>query len=441
MSMEEDTELRDLISQTLEANGCFSKIRAQLRASIYLALDEDDAFQKKEFLPNKKLHSSLETNEGKLMFCIVREFLEQFDLEFTISVFEPESHMGSSYEYLGRQKLIQGLSIPNLKQESSDPILLQLIQLCKLNSKFVSSENIDDSVSSLNCKNDLISQTSYNENNDIIMAAENSDMSDKFAFSDPDLLNETFCVARENILKTNLESSLLFKVDKVEDICKNTKSQLDLILPEDLVIDADKSDRTENVLKSDHIKSKYTVDQCGIETEFSPPIVKDLKHTKVDSSFDKLKLSSPKSEKIKTKNNLGSLPDTSTIQISKSRTNDMLLPSLYTREFKDKGNVKDVDKLFDLEPMDNYEEDFISESEIDIAIHKTDNTNADLLSQRKEVERDEISDNFTKQSSLSNEYNLSNKKKPSLDGNSTASSVTSEDFEINSNMDDLMNSC
>lgn len=60
MSTEEDTELRDLVAQTLESNGCLSKIRvnyekfnvicfikivyfqAQLRASVFLALDEDE---------------------------------------------------------------------------------------------------------------------------------------------------------------------------------------------------------------------------------------------------------------------------------------------------------------------------------------------------------------------------------------------------------------
>lgn len=376
------------------------------------------------------------------MFCIVREFLEQFDLEFTISVFDPESQMGSSYEYLGRQKLIQGLNIPELKQGSTEPLLLQLIRLCKLNSKSESTENMEDSVSSLNCKNDLISQTSYNENNDIIIAAENSDMSDKSAFSDPDLLNETFCIARESVVKTNIESSLIYKADKVGDISKNTKLQLGQVSPEDLLFNMDKHVKIENVFKNDHIKNKSALDQCGVEAEFSPPIVKDLKHAKVESSFDKLKLSSPKNEKMKTKNNLSSSPDTSTIQIPKSRANDMLLPSLYTKEFKDKGNVKDVDKLFDLEPMDNYEEDFISESEMEIAMHKRDNSNMDL-NQGKEgiVERDHLSDNSTKLSSLSNDCNPSNKNKLSLESNSSISSVTSEDFEINSNIDDLLNSC
>ena len=45
MSGEEDEkelELKDLIVQTLEANGLLAKIKAQLRASVFMALDEND---------------------------------------------------------------------------------------------------------------------------------------------------------------------------------------------------------------------------------------------------------------------------------------------------------------------------------------------------------------------------------------------------------------
>ena len=40
--VEEDTELRDLVTQTLENNGLLGKIQAQLRAGVFLALEETD---------------------------------------------------------------------------------------------------------------------------------------------------------------------------------------------------------------------------------------------------------------------------------------------------------------------------------------------------------------------------------------------------------------
>ena len=37
---EEDTELRDLVAATLENSGVLGKIKAQLRANVYIALEE-----------------------------------------------------------------------------------------------------------------------------------------------------------------------------------------------------------------------------------------------------------------------------------------------------------------------------------------------------------------------------------------------------------------
>jgi hypothetical protein len=39
---EKEFELKDLIVQTLEANGLLSKLKAQIRASVFMALDEAD---------------------------------------------------------------------------------------------------------------------------------------------------------------------------------------------------------------------------------------------------------------------------------------------------------------------------------------------------------------------------------------------------------------
>ena len=37
---EEDTELRDLVAATLDSAGILGKIKAQLRANVYIALEE-----------------------------------------------------------------------------------------------------------------------------------------------------------------------------------------------------------------------------------------------------------------------------------------------------------------------------------------------------------------------------------------------------------------
>ncbi|XP_060519257.1 centrosomal protein 43-like [Cylas formicarius] len=139
---EDDVELRDLLAQTLEKNGCMAKIRAQLRASIFLALDEDIKLSTQEPLQNREVRSYLETPEGQVMFCIVREFLEFFNLQETVAVYEAETYHGKVYNYESRQQIIQDVG---LEEDSKVPLLQQLLRIaqmknnnkCKVNSTIV----------------------------------------------------------------------------------------------------------------------------------------------------------------------------------------------------------------------------------------------------------------------------------------------------------------
>ncbi|KAG8298699.1 FGFR1 oncoprotein partner [Homalodisca vitripennis] len=112
MSVNGNTELRDLVSQTLENTGVLSKIRAELRANVFLVLEEHEAFKGRN-LPfcNSVLKNFLSTQEGIAAISLVREFLEFFGLEFTVSVFEPETQAGSDYTYVGRNKLAHNLKL------------------------------------------------------------------------------------------------------------------------------------------------------------------------------------------------------------------------------------------------------------------------------------------------------------------------------------------
>lgn len=94
---DEDTELRDLVTQTLENNGLLGKIQAQLRAGVFLALEDTDKKNRKVH-HNKRLQQFLSTKEGLLAAGIVQEFLEFFQLDYTGAVFEPECGMSGKYE-------------------------------------------------------------------------------------------------------------------------------------------------------------------------------------------------------------------------------------------------------------------------------------------------------------------------------------------------------
>ncbi|XP_052442337.1 centrosomal protein 43 isoform X4 [Carassius gibelio] len=60
---EEDTELRDLLIQNLENSGVLNKIKAELRAAVFLALEEQDKVANKTPLVNENLKKSLNTKD------------------------------------------------------------------------------------------------------------------------------------------------------------------------------------------------------------------------------------------------------------------------------------------------------------------------------------------------------------------------------------------
>ncbi|XP_054288721.1 centrosomal protein 43-like isoform X2 [Macrosteles quadrilineatus] len=126
MSVQGDPELSDLVAQTLENSGVLAKIRAELRASVFLVLEEHEAFKGKSFsASNQPLKEFIATPEGKTIVNLIQEFLEYFGLEFTARVFEPEIQTAKSCEYNGRDKLAQDLKLSSGKKS---PLIAQVLQ-------------------------------------------------------------------------------------------------------------------------------------------------------------------------------------------------------------------------------------------------------------------------------------------------------------------------
>ncbi|XP_059170378.1 centrosomal protein 43-like isoform X2 [Physella acuta] len=124
MSADEDTELRDLVAQTLETNGTLGKLRAQLRASVFLALEDQENGQSKAPFLNKNLRNFLSTKEGMLVTSLVQEFLEFFNLEFTLAVFKPETGLVESEK---RSELLKALGIQPSNIPPNTPLLSALV--------------------------------------------------------------------------------------------------------------------------------------------------------------------------------------------------------------------------------------------------------------------------------------------------------------------------
>lgn len=165
MYSEEETELRDLIIQNLENCGFLNKIKAELRAGVFLALEEDGNLKNKIPLFNKKFDDFVVTKEGKLLLSLVREFLEFFNLHFTLSVFEPE--VGATTPYASRSELCDQFKLSS--KEIDGPVISVLLKekINIIENHCTVSKSTDEfkSLSKLTEKSSLADANSMENNN------------------------------------------------------------------------------------------------------------------------------------------------------------------------------------------------------------------------------------------------------------------------------------
>ncbi|XP_051510602.1 centrosomal protein 43-like isoform X3 [Myxocyprinus asiaticus] len=123
---EEDTELRDLLIQNLENSGVLNKIKAELRAAVFLALEEQDKVENKTPLVNENLKKSLNTKDGRLVAGLITDFLQVFNLDFTLAVFQPEINTLNGLD--SRESLLEELGISESEVNRNTPLLLELVK-------------------------------------------------------------------------------------------------------------------------------------------------------------------------------------------------------------------------------------------------------------------------------------------------------------------------
>lgn len=128
---EEDTELRDLVAATLQQTGILGNIKAQLRANVYTALEQGEAVRHKSSQVNRRLQQFLSTTTGRLVASLVREFLDFFELSFTLAVFDPETNIGKDFKHRERSKLIEALGLTELVDREA-PLLCEVMRLSKV---------------------------------------------------------------------------------------------------------------------------------------------------------------------------------------------------------------------------------------------------------------------------------------------------------------------
>ncbi|KAL4290813.1 hypothetical protein GQ457_14G022870 [Hibiscus cannabinus] len=129
-------DLKTLVTRTLEKKGVLAKIRAELRASVFEAIEEEDrVIEKEEGLPPallgscndraKQLHAS---PSGRLLTALVCEYLDWAQLNHTLKVYQPECNLQKD-SWKAELKDFSGKNGYDLNRNGdSGPLLLDVLE-------------------------------------------------------------------------------------------------------------------------------------------------------------------------------------------------------------------------------------------------------------------------------------------------------------------------
>lgn len=119
-------ELKNLVIQTLETNGILGQIRAKLRSSVFKVIDNNDPSHKEKAMhwENPLAQKVLETTESALAADLIREYLEFYRLDYTLSIMIPEANL--KQEPLERNDLVRRADID--RASDKEPLLIQILK-------------------------------------------------------------------------------------------------------------------------------------------------------------------------------------------------------------------------------------------------------------------------------------------------------------------------
>ncbi|XP_037075826.1 centrosomal protein 43-like [Pollicipes pollicipes] len=142
-----EVELRDMVAEALENNGVLPKIRAQLRASVFLALDETGrpGGDQARCFENTALQRLAAGAVGRRCLALARELLVCAQLDCTLSVLDAELEGVAGWRE-ERPRLAAALG---LQPADDQPVLAALLADRPGDAEDSISEEIDPAADSL----------------------------------------------------------------------------------------------------------------------------------------------------------------------------------------------------------------------------------------------------------------------------------------------------
>ena len=261
-------EMKELIIQSLETKGVLGQIRAHLRSAVFKVVDEQD----QQFntgcglkWENKTLYKILETKIGTLLAEIIREFMEYFRMDYSLSIFIPEC--GISPERLNRKEILGKLGIMNNPSNDKFTAGLHLPLLYYIINYFISElkENpnkVIDSIkkyqSDIEAKSDELienNMTEYFKNQK--MEEENIPLSNNSRETNP---------PKKEVKKEEIKDEVL-KEEKKEEIKNEIKEEKK---------EAKKEEKKEEIPKEKKEEKKQEKKNGGNDVQNYDDIVEDI---------------------------------------------------------------------------------------------------------------------------------------------------------------------
>ena len=129
-------ELKTLVTRTLEKKGVLAKIRAELRASVFEAIEEEDRVVENDDGGNpallgscndraKQLHAS---PSGRLLTALVSEYLEWAQLSHTMKVYLPECNLPKDFWKNELKDFSNKSGAEGSRSAESGPMLLDVLE-------------------------------------------------------------------------------------------------------------------------------------------------------------------------------------------------------------------------------------------------------------------------------------------------------------------------
>ncbi|KAI3426676.1 LisH domain-containing protein [Psidium guajava] len=128
-------DLKTLVTRTLEKKGVLAKIRAELRASVFEAIEEEDQVVETEGLPPallgscneraKQLHAS---PSGRLLTALISEYLDWAQLNHTLKVYLPECNLQKDFWKAELKEFSSKNGYDINRNGDSGPLLLDVLE-------------------------------------------------------------------------------------------------------------------------------------------------------------------------------------------------------------------------------------------------------------------------------------------------------------------------